>query len=83
MLVMVLGRFTDVRPVQYENALSPMRFTEYVKPATVVTLLGMLTEPVGIPLLFATSAVVELVTVYLMPFLVNSLPKSFHTLVAA
>ena len=83
MLVMVLGRFIVVRPVQYENALSPMRVTEYVKPATVVTLLGMLTEPVGIPLLFATSAVVELVTVYLMPLLVNSLPKSFHTLVAA
>ena len=39
----------------------------------------MLISPVYSPLLAATSTVVGLVTKYLMPLMVNSLPKSFHT----
>jgi hypothetical protein len=83
MLVMVLGRLMDVRPVQPENAEDPIPVTEYEKLAVVVTLLGMVIAPVYSPLLVATSAVVALVTKYLMPLLVNSLAKSFHPVAAA
>jgi hypothetical protein len=79
MLVMVLGRLMDVRPVQLENAEDPIPVTEYEKPAVVVTLLGIVISPAGTPPLLATSTVVGLVTKYLMPLMVNSLPKSFHT----